>query len=326
MTSTERLSFVSVVFEPETPLQQLQARSFARHLDPGLAAEIVVVDNTTRGLSAPARRRLVESYGDLGDHVVVVRLPELERLRGRHGWRRQQIAKLTVSRLVSTRRYVALDAKNHLVRATKLDDFVDPGGRARGGLHSYASHPLREELLHTLRYLGASEEQLSAAVSSFATTATPFVLETDIAARIVAEIGGDPETFATQFVRHELLEFFLYSGWLELRGDGFSSRYVELPIQAPMVWPKAADLAGVQQAIARVRDTDAAFFGVHRRSLAAADRAAVEALEGFWCDRGLFATAKQARRMTSAFRRTYRLRMASARLGERMHSITAHTS
>ena len=53
------LSAVTVVFEAEVPLLELQARSMARHVPVDVFAAILVIDNTRRGLPDRARARTV---------------------------------------------------------------------------------------------------------------------------------------------------------------------------------------------------------------------------------------------------------------------------
>lgn len=316
MNGEDRLGFVSVVFEPEIPLQVLQARSFARHLDPAALSTIVVVDNTVAGMSRSAARRLREAYGHLQSHVDIVRMKALADMPGRHGWVRQQVAKLLASARFSTPYYVALDAKNHLIRRTGLADFLTADGLARSGRHSYREHPLRDRLAGTLAYLDASPALIERSLDRFATTTTPFVFSTSLVTEILSSWPRQ-SAFAEEFQREGLLEFFLYSGWIEVRGGGYESIYRDEPIQCPTIWPKRADSSGARATIATAENIDAPFFAVHRRSLARADSVTRAELAEFWVRRGLFASVHDAEAFTRGFQRGYRRRMAFARGAER---------
>jgi hypothetical protein len=299
--SAPRLSVVTVVFEPEVPLLLLQGRSLARFLDPASVAEIVVLDNCAGGLSRRARRRVVASFGPLASRVTVLRTARLGVPGGSIGWRSQQAAKLLVARRIRTPHYVVLDAKNHLIAPVTAADLVDGSGVARGGTHSYAAHPLRDDLERTLRHLGADDGTVARLVDDFPRTVTPFVIDTALARRMMDDVEREArEPFGEAFERARLLEFFLYSGWAILRGPG-------LPVDgrtvhAPILWPARATEAGAADAIREAVETDAAWFAVHRRALARADAPTRRRIAAFWAERGLMAP-----REATSFVRRFRL-------------------
>ncbi|GEL94978.1 DUF6492 family protein [Cellulomonas composti] len=279
----ERLTFVTPVFEAELLLLELQARSFARHLEPG--HPVVVLDNTARGLSAQARRRLLAAYGPHAGSVRLLRPDEVCALPTASGWRSQQVLKLAVAALVDTAAYVTLDAKNHLVAAPEPGTFVGPDGRPRVRAYGYRTHPLRPALEHVLTYLGLPVED---ALDRFAATVTPFTLEVATVLAVTADVAaraGRP--FAQEFVERELTEYFLYAGWL-LRRDGTLERALELTDDAnPVVWPRAATLEGVREVVETARSSGAPVFGVHRNAVPRLDEAARAELAAFWAERGL---------------------------------------
>jgi len=316
----EALTFVTVVFEPELPLLRLQARSLRKFLDPACVAEIVVLDNCAGGMSGRARRALLDDLGDvLGPRAAVLRTSELGVDGGTAGWRSQQAAKLLVARRARTDHLVVLDAKNHLIRAASAADFVDARGVARGGTHPYATHPLRGDLERTLRYLGADDDRIAALVADFPPTATPFVMSAEVARRMIDDVerrSGRP--FIEEFERARLLEFFLYSGWSILRGDGVPVDGE--PIQAPIVWPGRAHEQGALDAIRHARESDAAWFAVHRRALARADAATRRRIIDFWSERGLM-RAPAAERFVRRFRMAYVPAVGRARIAERLSRL-----
>ena len=61
--SPRGLSVVTVVFEAEVPLLELQARSIARHVPDGVFDEILVIDNSRRGLSPSVQQRVRAELG-----------------------------------------------------------------------------------------------------------------------------------------------------------------------------------------------------------------------------------------------------------------------
>ena len=319
------LTFVTVVFEAEVPLLELQARSMARYLDPASVEEILILDNSVLGLSGPSRRRLLREYGALQDRVRIVRTRELIDPGATGGWRSQQAAKLAIAGQIRTPHYVVLDAKNHFTRATSAAEFVDLTGRAFGRSHPYTTHPLRESLVRTLTYLGADAHQTEQAVAAFPPTATPFVFDTDTVRAVMDDIERrSGRTFPEEFERRKLLEFFLYAGWIETRGPGLAALRNNRSLPAPAVWPKAASVDGVRAAIAEHRREDAAVFAVHRQVLAAADPATLARIAEAWTTFGLFPDAASAGTFIRRFRRRYLPAIVWTRGMERVRRAVGH--
>lgn len=314
------LTFVTVVFEPELALLRLQARSLRRHLDADAVAAILVLDNCAGGMGARARRTVLREFGPLlSPRVQVMRTSALGVRGSTEGWRSQQAAKLLVSGLVQTAHYVILDAKNHLIAPVTSSDFVDDAGQALGATHPYTEHPLRRDLERTLRQLGADEAQILRLVEDFPPTATPFVVDTALARRIIAGVEAEEAiSFAAAFEHQRFLEFFLYSGWSILRehrvpvtGD---------PIHAPIIWPGRATQEGAATSITEAQRSGAAWFSVHRRVLWRADRATRAHIASFWADRGLMRHG-EARRFIRRFRFAYLPATARARIAERVSRL-----
>ena len=314
------LTLVTVVFEPELALLRLQARSLARFLDPRGVAQLVVLDNCAGGMGRRHRRAVLDSLGPtLAPRTTIVRTAELGVDSGTRGWRSQQAAKLLIARRIRTPHYVILDAKNHLIGPASAHDFVDAAGAARGGVHSYAAHPLRPDLERTLRFLGADDDTVARMVASFPRTVTPFVVDTALAMRMLDDVertAGAP--FGTAFERAGLLEFFLYSGWSLLRA-GRAPVNGDV-IQAPILWPGRATERGAAEAIDDAVASRAAWFAVHRRVLARADGPTRQRIAAFWVDRGLM-SAPEAARFVRRFRMSYAPAVGRARIAERVSRL-----
>ncbi len=294
------LTLVSVTYRAEDVLQQIQARSVAAHAGRADIRELIVIDNGSPALTGSRLTRMHEAFGEAAARVRFVPSAEVTALPATSGWIGQQVLKLAISSAVTTPHYVLLDAKNHFIRPVTASDFLSADGRARAGLHSYEKHPLLPKLRTTLGYLGLEVEP---AVTRFPRTATPFVMNTEVARAVVDDVGhGSVARFAHEFVDNDLSEFFLYSGWL-LRERGWATYLDPDPIQAPTIWGGAADLAGVRRAIEQARRTDAPAFGVHRRALRRLPRAARAELADFWIERGIVGD----RRETAALRRRFLL-------------------
>ncbi|CAN5328488.1 hypothetical protein BH11ACT3_BH11ACT3_17360 [soil metagenome] len=323
MRAPEPLTFVTVVFGAEARLLELQARSLALYADPDAVGSIVVINNGWRDLTPSGRARLLASYGRLADRVTIVRTGHLiPDLPPTIGWRSQQIAKLLIARSVDTPHYIVLDAKNHLVRAAGRADFVGADGRAHGGTHTYLQHPLKPQLVSALRYLGASETVIESSLRDFPPTAPPFVIDTAVTRTMLDEIEtASGVTFAREFERQRLTEFFLYSGWITVRGPGVDALYDRVPIPSPTVWPRRGHSGGVDATIAEAEEDDSAFFAVHRQALARGDRRMRRLIAQFWTRRGLFPRESAALRYIGAFRRAYVVGMVAKKVAERAGAL-----
>lgn len=282
-----RHAVVTVVFEPEVPLLELQLRSLQQLAPTGLLEEVVVIDNTRRGL-APA---VVDGLaaGMPRHRLRVLRPGDVVALPAAGGWRRQQLLKLFVARRLGAERYLVLDAKNHLVGPLTTGFLEDRQGRPRHSAHGFEGHPLRPALERTVGFFG-----LDAAprVARYPATVTPVVLETacvlDLLDRLVPGPPGPARdrAFVRTFLDHDLTEFFLCSAWLEHRGEDLADVLDLSRDRAPVVWPKGTAPDSVRATLASATGP---FFGVHRRALATLPPDSRDLLAAFLTDRGLFA-------------------------------------
>ena len=138
---TSRLTFVSVVFESEVALLHLQARSMDLYVPDEWVEQIIIIDNTARGLSGATTHALRSMLGVHAGHLRVLRPDDICQVPRTIGWRSQQVLKLCVAGLITTDSYVVLDAKNHFIAPVARDFFVAPDGRARVAACGFESHP-----------------------------------------------------------------------------------------------------------------------------------------------------------------------------------------
>lgn len=289
--SAPPLSFVTAVFESELHLHTLQARSFAVHLAAADVDEIVVLDNTRRGLRESERRALITRFGPHSPRVRVIAREALGQVGAASGWRSQQILKLAVAAEISSPHYVVLDAKNHFVRAPGPEEFVASDGRSRVPAYSFENHPLRPSLTRVLEYFSLDPSRY---VTRFTATTTPFVLETEQVRDLVDDVqlrsGHD---FAREFLAHDLTEFFLYSAWLISVGR-FHAVIEEIEQSAVTVWPGKTAAGEVVQSVASARADQPAIFSVHRDAFPRLDAEGSRAVSKFWVDSGLFPSVPDA--------------------------------
>ena len=312
--TTQGLTFVTVVFESEVGLARLQARSMALYLPPSCAEQIIVIDNTARGL-APAVTRALRS--DLGVHAAslqVLRPLDICVVPRTIGWRSQQILKLCVAEQVHTDTYVVLDAKNHFIAPVGRDFFVTADGRARVAAYGFRTHPLRSSLERVLTYANVDPGPL---IDRFTATVPPFVLNTQTVRSMIADVqtrAGRP--FAQEFVDHELTEFFLYSAWVISQGRALEEVFDLVDARCPLIWPGSARLGGAHAAIEQARQSSSPLFGVHRKALDRLDADGRQVLAEFWVERGLFRSAGDAHDFIAAFKSTLRREARTKRVRE----------
>ena len=313
------LTLVSVVFEAEFSLLQLQARSVAVYVPPELVAEILVIDNSARGIPAEIEQQLRKNYGALAERVRILRPGDISPVPGAVGWRSQQVLKLAVAELITSDRYLVLDAKNHFVRPLHRDVIESPDGRPRVTAYSYETHRLRPDLEHVLRYLGLDPAGF---VPHFTATVTPFVLDTAEVRAMMADLAQKSgRTFGSEFVAQDLTEFFLYSGWIVAGGRPLAEFFDLQDVAAPVVWPKAANRAGIEAAVTADAERQTPFFAVHRRALAQIDPAGITVLAEFWCERGLFDSVGAAETFVAEFQQAYRRELRRQQIRELPHKI-----
>ncbi len=298
-----RLSFVTVVFESEFPMLLLQAASVARFLPEALALELVVIDNSAKGMGARRRAALLSAYGDRAPLVRIARPADICAVPPALGWRSQQVLKLAIADQLTGTHYVVLDAKNHFIATPEVGFFLAPDGRARVNVYSYETHPLRPAFENVMAYLHLP---VADHVGSFTATVTPFVLDVALVKALMSDIAArSGRSFADEFIREELLEFFLYSGWIVSRGTDLTEVFDFHQVFSPNIWPRGAGTEQVAQAIDKARTGRAPLFSVHRGALAQLDHSALALLSAFWCERGLFSSAADAGRFVGDFRKNY---------------------
>lgn len=293
------LTFVTVVYEVEQPLLRLQARSMAKYLDPGLAAGLIVIDNSKPRIRASERKALLSEYGDLAERVEIITPADLGRLPHTDDYRGQQVLKLIVARMIDAPRYVVLDAKNHLVAPMSASWLTAADGRIRVNVHGYETHPHRRGLEAVIEYYRLKPEL----IHRFTNTITPFTMDTAEVLSLMADtesrLGVD---FAHGFLANEMTEFQMYTGWILSRGTALEQHFELRQVTWPIVWSHIADPEGVRQTIALAGETTP-LFSVHRAALSEIGPDAATLLASFWVSRGLFPSEPAALTFIARFQR-----------------------
>jgi Family of unknown function (DUF6492) len=301
--SLSELTIVTVVFEAEYALLELQALSMAVFLDESVATEILVIDNSRRPMSKARKRRLLTSYGRLAPKVRFLRHEEVARVPATTGWRSQQVLKIQIADWITTDGYLVLDAKNHLIARADLSTFVAPDGRPKCNFQHYETHPLRSSLEIALDNFGLERTSY---LARFTATVTPFILVTQACLDLIAYLEvAEQRPFAETFVEKAFTEFFLYSAWLEWSGTRLEKLYDDSGIANAVVWPRGRSSDAVAATLDDARERQARILSIHRTALARMDRGATSLIVDFWVERGLFASVGVARRFIDKYRLRY---------------------
>jgi hypothetical protein len=288
MTQPRRYTFVTVAFEGDLRLMDLQARSMALYCDAGLVDQLLVVDNFAPGAKPPNWEDLVRAlYGSLEAAVSFIAAADVAD-SGVAGWVGQQALKLAIARHVRADRYVLLDAKNHLLKPLSREFLEAPDGRPRINGYPYdLSHPLYDHLQRTCAYVGIDAAEAS---SHFVRTSTPFTMLTAAVVALVDQAEREHAPIAQVLRRWAITEFFLYAATLAKVGVLRELYAWDQPFTADVWAWGAQDTALVRDALQRaMRPTHGPFFSLHRAAVARLDADARMLVAQAWRDRGLVA-------------------------------------
>ncbi len=275
----EQLAFVVVVFDPEWDLLMLQAKSLGRFADPDLVSRYLVLDQSDRPMPPRRRRKLAKALGPLEDRLEIQTIAS-----SADGWVQQQVLKLTVAQQIVQDAYVVLDAKTHAVSPITRSTFFATDGRAHLRRYSYLGHPMQSRVETTLAWLG---QDVSLIETDLPGTTTPFVFWTQEVRQLIESVQSRTKSpFASAFASAGLIEFPLYSLWLQQQGR-LERKYDREPISCTTVWSTQVGLADLR-ALLPANQTPPAFAAVHRSGVARLKLPAMAYLAQRWRQFGLF--------------------------------------
>jgi len=272
-----RYTFVTVTYEDDYPAMALQACTMHMFLPMGMVARIIIIDNSSEPNIFNVDT-VLSHYGSLSACVTVIRRQDLIPINI-PGWHTQQLLKLEVAKKISTERYVALDAKNHLCYPVHSDFFERPDGILKTFLENYTLHPMRKTLENTLSFWALDPELIAA----FPPTHTPFCFERGKVLDMLSFIERKGRPFSSVFLEEGLTEFFTYSGYLIKTG-------VRIDYHATKtggVWDTDSNDEDVHRQLRYNRAQRRPFFSVHRKAIPLLSASAKRLLLEFWRERGI---------------------------------------
>ena len=203
------IDLVTVVFQDELPILQVQAQSvelYAQHI--GIQNIYVMVNDDQLVVDQidPAW------WGTLSDRVRIIPRNIFSAEFPEFGWHSQQILKLLGSSLSYNRWSLILDAKTILVQDIKLDRLFMPDGRMAWG-HRPIQPVFKESGHITSKLFQINLERVLAPMG------VPFLFDNQLVRGLIAEVEARTQTpFVKWFGSHGMLtEFILYSGYCQYR-------------------------------------------------------------------------------------------------------------
>ncbi|MEO6215932.1 MAG: DUF6492 family protein [Sphingomonas sp.] len=284
-------SFVTVSYDVEAGFLELQARSVARYLPPEMVDRIIVIYNSPTVMSGEKQKGLLRAYGPFSGQVDILHHSDVCALPDVHGWRSQQILKMEIARQIESKRYVALDAKNHLVYPLTPGFLTSGDGRARSSASSFENHQLRRHLERALGYVGLDPKPY---IERFPATVTPFTFETSVVRTLMNEVEAKAgRSFGNEFAGNMLTEFFLYNAYLLKTGNLKILQKDDRPM-CLIIWANTANELNIELAVGKTIERNTPFFAVHRNAIPLLQPAAQFKLANFYVRRSLFTAEEDA--------------------------------
>jgi hypothetical protein len=274
-------SLATVTFEGDLRLTVLQALSIDRLLDLDGVDEFVVVLNGANNiaLEAELRRHIT---GRISEHLQgklrVIATPDLPRGGDGRGWYGQQTIKLALCDVVESEAYLMLDAKNHFIRPSSIDDFFHEGKPIT---------QLTPTTPNWTKYVRASLLALGVftedRLSKMMPTVTPYLMLTDEVTNTVSRLEQRFDLPLDRAFRKTggATEFFLYYAHLVSTYDEI--QYANRPSLTRTLftqWPQ--DHGKVLDMIADAVEKNVPMFGLHRNRLPQLSRSQMDAIKEMW--------------------------------------------
>jgi hypothetical protein len=291
-----KYTLVTVAYGDDLGFMHVQARSVARYVASELLEEIIIVENGPPNLPDGWRHLLLREYGALRDKVKFVPASTLATIKPHPGgWFTQQILKLMVSKIVKTKYYLILDAKNHFIFPFTRQH-IETDGKPKMFAHAYLKHPLRRYLEPILHYFKLSDENLKHMLP----TTPPFYVHTALVREMIqAMVKREKRSFEEIFCRSSIrfTEFFTIGAYILSTNRKFEDYYDLSDCGYSIIWKyAAADDAAIEREINNSEKRQAPLFSVHRASFPLLTDKSRKTIAAFWQRRGLFANEADALR------------------------------
>jgi len=215
------IDLITVVFQPEIPYLEIQARSIENNFTEEQIRTIYIVVNDVDSVVDQVDRTW---YGKFADRVVVYPYSIFGYVNQVGGWDNQQLCKILAAARSQSNWSLVLDAKTYFVRPCKTELLIDDSNRACTNLLQI--QPVFESAQRTVEQL--YQIKLDNIIGP---GGVPFLFHTETVKSMLADteqLTGQPfiEFFQSNVCYPNLItEFYLYSGYVKYKYGGFDSLY-----------------------------------------------------------------------------------------------------
>ena len=215
------IDLITVVFQPEIPYLEIQARSIENNFAEEQIRTIYVVVNDADLVVDQVDRTW---YGKFADRVVVYPYSIFGYVNQVGGWDNQQLCKILAAARSTCNWSLVLDAKTYFVRPCKPELLVDSSNRACTNL--LRTQPVFESARQTVEQL--YQIKLDNIIGP---GGVPFLFHTETVRSMIADTEqlsrqSFIEFFQTNVCYPNLItEFYLYSGYVKYKYGNFDSLY-----------------------------------------------------------------------------------------------------
>jgi hypothetical protein len=210
------IDLITVVFQAELPLLEIQARSISQYVNSQDINSITIVVNDTDDVADfvdPAW------WGNNAERVQVIPYSRYQYTSRVNGWENQQLIKLLAASQAGSTWSMVLDAKTWFVRKLELSQLFDQLGRACTGRNGvYAEFAASQHFVET--HCGVKLTEI------IGPSGVPFMFHTGTVQSLVNSVKDFPDWFQTALrYPHLATEFYLYSGHVLKRYGTYNTLY-----------------------------------------------------------------------------------------------------
>ncbi len=310
-----KIDFVTVSYNKEIRLLQLQARSICKFADPNTVGTIYIVSNENRfgDFKRIFMRDVLPEYGKFSEQVVLLDHKDIaKKTRKTIGWESQQVFKLMISKFVTTPVYVVLDSKNHLVAPLGYSSFFASDGRLIT-MRKQMNEKLGKLFNNAcdLFSVAPTDENYERALPM----ATPFPLVTAEVKSMISFMEKESGTdfFDAFTVGGRYCEFYTYYAWL-LRTEGLLNTLYVAGANINLTFWNKEQVAreGMDVLMGKLSEDRYLTMGIHRKIIRDATESQREKIISFWRARGLVNSVNEGNYFLSEHKdeRAYIVRLA----------------
>lgn len=280
------ISIATVTFSGDLRLTVLQILSVDRLFDLTGVGEYVVVANDAD--PAPMREELERHLegrisNELRGKLRIIERADIPRGGSGQGWRGQQVIKLALCEIVVSEHYLMLDAKNHFVRESSVDDFFHEG-KPKTFIKDTTSNWTKYVKASLEAMDGLTEERLARKMP----TTTPYMFITREVQALIARLDAKYDRPIDKAMQQTTwsTEFFLYYAHLVTTYDELP--YADMPPLNRTLytsWPQ--DHKQAMSMIEEAAAGEVPMFGLHRKRLPQLSQSQQAAITSMWRGCGL---------------------------------------